>query len=145
MKKVAIYIGTLVVSSAIAFFGGHLGQRIVADRLEEELAETRASAAATEERLRSESELTRLHSQLGLLMLEVDAQNYGNARARSTRFFDAVQDVLPRVRDPSVKSALEAVASNRDDLTAELTAADRDASVRLERLYIEIAKALGIE
>ena len=145
MKKAAIYIGTLVISAAIAFFAGHLGQQIVADALEEELAATRARAAATEERLRSAGELARLHSQLGLLMLEVDAQNYGRARERSTHFFYAVQDLLPRIGDPSVKLALETVAGNRDDFTAELTAADRDASVRLRGLYVEVAKALDLE
>ena len=145
MKRIAIYIGTLVACSAIAFGAGHLGQRIIADSLEEELAATVVSAAATEARLRAESELARLHSQLGLLMLEVDAQNYGRARQRSTRFFDAIQELLPRVSDPSVRGALEIVSSSRDDFTAELAAADRDASVRLERLYVEVAKALGIE
>jgi hypothetical protein len=145
MKKAAIYVATLVISAAIAFFAGHLGQQIVADALAEELAATRAHAAATEERLRSEGELARLHSQLGLLMLEVDAQNYGRARERSTRFFDAVQDLLTRVGDPTVKHALETVAGNRDDFTAELAAADRDASVRLKGLYVEVAKALDLE
>lgn len=68
--------------------------------------------------------LCRLQDQLLSLLEETGNQNYGDAAGLSTKFFDNVSEDIPRATEPAVKSAMQSILAQRDQVTGELAKGD---------------------
>lgn len=68
--------------------------------------------------------LCRLQDQLMSLVEETGNKNYGDAATLSTKFFDNLNDEVSRAADPKVKSAMQSILAQRDQVTAELAKGD---------------------
>lgn len=88
----------------------------------------------------------RLGGLLGQLLAAEDAvsaQNYGQAQALSSTFFDAVRAEATRTAAGSFKGALEKVVGMRDPVTASLTRGDPQALTLLRDAETLVRDALG--
>lgn len=138
MKKVLIVLLALVVS----FLAGYVPQYFELQEMEQQCteAEERYQELLADER--EQNRVLQLHSELGMLLLEAQQSNFGNARERSTKLFNAVRDAVPATSDPKLKGALTNIMQQRDEITSGLTAASPEAVARIRGLYHELAVAL---
>lgn len=97
-------------------------------------------------RLELELGLARLQGQLGMISYEANRNNFANAAAHSTNFFNALKKVLP---DPLLsqeakrKSDLEAILARRDEITADLARADPAVKDELADMYVQLSGAVA--
>ena len=122
MKRILIIAAAIV----IAFLAGYAPLQWKNYQSEQRLAET-------QDRLRA----ARLEGQLGLLLIEVEQNNFGIARERSTKFFDEVRAALSESKDETARRRLEGILKRRDEVTADLTALKPSAADSLRKLYVE--------
>ena len=73
----------------------------------------------------------------------VSAQNYGQAQALSSPFFDAVRAEATRTAAGAFKDALERIVPMRDPVTASLTRGDPQALTLLREAETLVRNALG--
>ena len=73
----------------------------------------------------------------------VAALNYGQAQQLSSKFFDSVGAEAARTPAGTLKSTLEAVLQNRDQVTSALARGDQQALEPLRRSQIQLRMALG--
>lgn len=123
MKRVLIVWGLLVA----AFAGGYLPQYLKNRGLESSLAEAR-------QQLR----VAALDRELGMILVEVEQINFGNAKDRSTRFFDEARNMASEERDPALQQRLTAILKQRDEITSDLTAANPETAAKLRKMYKEL-------
>lgn len=124
-------IAALLVGGAIGFIPTYL-----------QLSDARAQAVATETRLTMELEesrrhlaLSSIHSQLGVLLLEVRASNFEAARKTSTSLYNSIDDTLAIVEADDDQRRLRTLAATRDEVTAALALNDATVVGVLERLF----------
>jgi len=87
----------------------------------------RGNLQADEARLATDQQtisLSRLQQQLLSLVDDTANKNYGDAAALSTKFFNSLSAAAPNAAEPPVKSALQAILAQRDQVTAELAKGD---------------------
>lgn len=82
--------------------------------------------------------LATLQNELGMILVEVEQNNFGSAKERSTRFFDDLRQILASTQDESVKLRLGAVLNRRDEVTSDLTMLNPETAAKLRGLYIEL-------
>jgi len=88
----------------------------------------------------------RLGDLLGQLLAAEDAvsaQNYGQAQALSSTFFDTVRTETTRTAAGPFKDALQKVIPLRDPVTASLTRGDPQALTLLQDAETQVRNALG--
>jgi len=107
--------------------------------LEGQLTSLRAELAEAQARVR----LGGLLGQLLAAEDAVSAQNYGEAQALSSKFFDAVRTEATRTAAGSFKDGLENVIRMRDPVTASLTRGDPQALTLLREAESLVRNALG--
>jgi hypothetical protein len=73
----------------------------------------------------------------------VAALNYGQAQQLSSRFFDGVGAEAARTPAGALRTALEAVLQNRDQVTSALARGDQAVMEPLRRSQIRLREALG--
>ncbi len=124
-------IAALLVGGAIGFIPTYL-----------QLSDARAQAVATETRLTMELDesrrhlaLSSIHSQLGVLLLEVRASNFEAARKTSTSLYNSIDDTLAIVEADDDQRRLRTLAATRDEVTAALALNDATVVGILERLF----------
>jgi hypothetical protein len=133
------FVILVIVLAGLAYLGGYwpehqrrlaLGGQV--GSLQVELAEAQARV--------------RLGGLLGQLLAAEDAvsaQNYGQAQALSSKFFDAVRSEATRTAAGSLRDALEKVGGMRDPVTASLTRGDPQALTLLRDAETLVRNALG--
>lgn len=121
----------LLVGGAIGFIPTYL-----------QLRDARAQAVATETRLMMELEesrrhlaLSSIHSQLGVLLLEVRESNFEAARKTSTSLYNSIDDTLAIVEADDDQRRLRTLGATRDEVTAALALKDATVVGVLERLF----------
>ena len=134
------YFAAMVVFLAgLAFLAGYWPERQRRQALEGQLTSLRADLAEAQARVR----LGGLLGQILAAEDAVSAQNYGEAQALSSKFFDAVRTESTRTAAGSFKDGLENVIRMRDPVTASLTRGDPQALTLLRDAETLVRNALG--
>lgn len=138
--RVKRYFATLViVLAAFAYLAGYWPEHRRRQALEGQVTSLNVELAGAQARVR-------LGGLLGQLLAAEDAvtvQNYGQAQALSSRFFDAVAAEAARTAGGSLKEALEKLVRMRDPVTASLTRGDPQALTQLRDAETLVRNALG--
>lgn len=115
-----------------------------------QLSDAQTKAAETEERLTTELAASRdrltlssIHSQLGVLFLQVRESDFEAARTTSTRLFNSIDEALETVEDADDQRRLRTVVETRDQVTAALALNDPLIADTLERLFALLSASLA--
>jgi len=134
------YFAALVIFLAgLAYLAGYWPERQRRQALEGQLTSLRAELAEAQAQVR----LGGLLGQLLAAEDAVSAQNYGDAQALSSKFFDAVRAEATRTAAGSFRDVLEKVARMRDPVTASLTRGDPQALTLLRDAETLVRSVLG--
>ena len=79
---------------------------------------------STIDALKLQVQMGELRDAASLMLIEISRQNYGLARDYSTQFYGKVNDAIDTVQGPELKKTLQELATTRDSLTANLSAAN---------------------
>lgn len=137
MKKLLVALVVLLVAGAFVYGRWPERQRRIALEGERQALQRQLDEAQARVRLCS------LLGQLQSLMQAVSAQNYGQARELSSRFFDDARAEADRTPEPAFARALEAALGRRDAVTAALARADPEAIEPLRQVEAHLEEALG--
>lgn len=105
---------------ALSFGGGFWWEHGKMEAVQDKLNTATVQLTASESAVR----LCRLQDQLLTLVQVTGAKNYGDAATLSTKFFNALGDEVARATQPKIKSAMQSILAQRDQLTAELAKGD---------------------
>jgi hypothetical protein len=122
-NKVLIAAAVLIA----AFLVGFIPQYVKANRLDNELQQSRQSLAGAD-----------LRDLAGLAYLQASQKNYGLAADTVSRFFNRVREVA------AGRKAIEDLASARDKITAELAKGDPAAIGDLQELFLKTRQATAV-
>jgi len=81
--------------------------------------------------------VARLQNHLGLLLIDVEQNNFGRAKESSTRFFDQVREALFTANSEPARSKLELALKRRDQITADLSVMKPGLADSLRQFYLE--------
>jgi hypothetical protein len=118
--KTKLIAGLLILLAA--FLIGFVPQYMGKVRLRDELLTSRLDLRMAE-----------LRDLCGMMLLEVQGQNYGLAREFSTQYFEKVRQVAEDVPDP-LGQPLRELLTSRDSLNALLAQADPASSSHIQML-----------
>lgn len=131
MKPFVLVVGALLIGA----LAGYLPQYL-------ELRDVRAQAEANEQQLTMERDLAReqlalsnLHSQLGVLLMQVRAADFTTARETSTKVFDGVAAAIESVGNADDERRLRTIGESRDQVTAALALNDPTIEETIWRLF----------
>jgi hypothetical protein len=123
---------TIVAAIALlaVFLIGFVPSYVKANRLEDELRQSRQESAGAE-----------LRDLIGLAYVQANQKNYGLATETSSRFFNRAREVANQAPDASRRKALEDLLSPRDRITAELAKGDAAVVGDLQQLFVQTRQA----
>ena len=131
MNPFAFVVGALLIGALAGYVPQYL-----------ELRDVRAQAEASEQQLTMERDLAReqlaisnLHSQLGVLLMQVRAADFTTARETSTKVFDGVAAAIESVGNADDERRLRTIAESRDQVTAALALNDPAIEETIWRLF----------
>ncbi|MEX2264293.1 MAG: hypothetical protein WD696_20230 [Bryobacteraceae bacterium] len=90
------------------------------------------------ERTRTQLEISSLHSQLGMILIEIERNNFGNARERSTVFFNQLQSAAQQAQDEAIRRRLEEALQRRDEITSDLASLRPETADKIREMYISL-------
>jgi hypothetical protein len=135
MKRVLVMLSLMVVS----FLAGYIPQ-MTTNRT---LTQTHARNAVDYERNLSDLEeqlaVSALQGQLGLVLLELGQDNFGQARALATPFFDGAAELAFTHRDAEAVDVFRRIGNQRDGITIGLASPTPETRQRLDDLYLELS------
>lgn len=137
MKRYFVIL--VIVLAGLAYLVGYWPEHQGRKALEGQVASLQVELAEAQARVR----LGGLLGQLLAAEDAVSAQNYGQAQALSSKFFDAVRAEATRAAASSFKVPLERVAQMRDSVTASLTRGEPQALTQLQDAETVVRDALG--
>jgi hypothetical protein len=137
VKKLLGFLVVLLVAGAFLYGRWPERQRRLALEGEKQALQRQLDQAQAHVRLCA------LLGQLQSLMRAVSAQNYGQARDLSSRFFDDARSEATRTPEPAFRQSLEDALGLRDAVTAALARADPEAIEPLRRVEARLEGALG--
>jgi hypothetical protein len=129
----------VIVLAGLAYLVGYWPEHWRRQALEGQVSGLQVQLADAQARVR----LGGLLGQLLAAEDAVSAQNYGQAQALSSRFFDAVHAEAAQTAAGSFKDTLEKVGRMRDPVTASLTRGDPQALTLLRDAETLVRNALG--
>jgi hypothetical protein len=107
------------------------------------LTQTQAQNAADYERnlsdLKEQLTVSALQGQLGLVLLELGQDNFGQARALATPFFDGAAALAFTHRDAEAVDVFRRIGDQRDGITLGLASPIPEIRQRLDDLYLELS------
>jgi len=133
------FAALLIVLVGLAYLVGYWPEHQRRQALKEQVTSLQVQLAEAQARVR----LGGLLGQLLAAEDAVSAQNYGQAQALSSQFFDAVQAEATRTAAGTFKDALEKIVPMRDPVTASLTRGDPQALTFLQDAETLLRNALG--
>jgi len=133
------FTALVIVLAGLAYLVGYWPEHQRRQALEGECTSLRVQLAEAQARVR----LGGLLGQLLAAEDAVSAQNYGQAQALLSKFFDAVRAEATRTAAGSFNDALEKVDRMRDPVTASLTRGDPQALTLLRDAETLLRNALG--
>jgi hypothetical protein len=133
------FAALVIVLAGLAYLVGYWPEHHRRKALEGQVTNLRAELAEARARVR----LGGLLGQLLAAEDAVSAQNYGQAQALSSTFFDAVRAEAGRSAAGSTNDALAKIVPMRDPVTASLTRGDPQALTLLQDAETLVRNALG--
>lgn len=82
-------------------------------------------------------DVTSLRNDLAMILVDVEENNFGVARDRSTRFFDNLRQAISNLEDDQLRQQLSSVLGRRDEITSDLTSVNPDSPAKIRRLFAE--------
>jgi hypothetical protein len=134
-----------VVVVAASYVGGYATRYVETRGLREELNDVERTSKSQVSQLQQQLQVSRLHGELGLLILEVEQSNFGKARQFSTRFFEDLLAVLRETREEASRPSLEAIRQRRDEITADLAQSNPEVGKKLRQIYGELVVSSGLK
>ncbi|MGH9715568.1 MAG: hypothetical protein ACRD4R_02390 [Candidatus Acidiferrales bacterium] len=110
----------VIILMALSFGGGFLWEYERTAGVREQLNLATAQLATAE----NTAKLCRLQQQLLSLVDDTANKNYGEAAALSTKFFNDLNSESSSATQPQVRSTIQSILSQRDEVTADLAKAD---------------------
>lgn len=141
MKKFLAVLIALIV----AFGLGYIPQYMKVQQITAEFDQSRVQLEERIAEIDGRNSVLTLHGQLGMLLLEIENQNYGSARERSTLWFDRLRDVISNSPDEVTANALNPIMGQRDQMTALLTEAKPEALAMARDMYRSVAAVAGVK
>ena len=129
----------VIVLAGLAYLVGYWPEHQRRQALEGQIASLQVQLAEAQARVR----LGGLLGQLLAAEDAVSAQNYGQAQALSSEFFDAVRAEATRTAGGSSEDAFEALLGMRDPVTASLTRGDPQSLTLLRGAETLVRNTLG--
>jgi type II secretory pathway pseudopilin PulG len=126
----------IVILLLAAFLGGFIPMYLKNQELAEQVKAAQSNLEAAQDQLRS----ALLQNALGLMLVEVEQNNFGLAQERSTRFFDDLRQAMATVRDDKTRARWASFLKRRDEITADLTALNPETPAKLRTLYLEFSQ-----
>ena len=114
------------VALVAVFLVGFVPQYIKANRLENELRQSRQENAGAQ-----------LRDLIGLAYVQANQKNFGLGAETTSRFFNRVRELANQTPDASSRKALEDLLELRDRITAELAKGDAAAIGDLHELFVK--------
>lgn len=118
------WVGAGVVVVLIAFLAGFVPQWLIAGELRHEKARVEARVDGYE-----------TLAILGMAGYEANRNNFASAAESATRFFDRLQRVAGATSDVDARQKLKELETRRDEITANLAAADPAVKQKLADMY----------
>ena len=126
-----------VMGAAVAliavFLVGFIPPYVKANRLENELRQSRQDGAGAE-----------LRDLIALAYVQANQKNYGLAAETSSQFFNRAREVTSQTQDVSRRKALEDLLASRDKVTAQLAKGDAAATGDLLELFNKTRQATRV-
>jgi hypothetical protein len=123
VKKIVIAAGALIA----AFLIGYVPSCMSARNAEE-------GKARLERRLK----LTDLRGRIGMASYEANRNNYANAAAFSSEFFNLLAETVNASTDDALRQRLQPLLARRDEITTNLAQADPSVKDKLAQMYAEV-------
>ncbi|HET9531632.1 MAG TPA: hypothetical protein VFQ92_14845 [Blastocatellia bacterium] len=123
VKKIVIAAGALIA----AFLIGYVPSCVSARNAEEEKA-----------RLERRLKLADLRGRIGMASYEANRNNYANAAAFSSEFFNLLAETINTSTDDALKQTLQPLLARRDEITTNLAQADPSVKDKLAQMYAEV-------
>ncbi len=118
---------------AAAYLAGFVPSYLENRRLTAKVGDLQARLAQVSGQL----QISTLRNQLGMILIEVEQNNFGTAREKSSHFFDGLRQVMPDQTDPQVRERLEAMLARRDEMTSDLTSLNSESPAKIRKLFVE--------
>ena len=141
LKQVLIWAVVVAASYAAGYATRYLETR----GLRDELNNLQRSSQTQLGQLQRQLQVSRLHGEVGLLVLEVEQSNFGKARESSTRFFEDLVVVLREIPDEASRRSLEAIRQRRDEITADLAVSNAEVGKKLRQMYRDLTAISGLK
>jgi hypothetical protein len=127
MKNKIVWAAVALIA---VFLVGFIPSYVKANRLENELRQSRQDEAGSE-----------LRDLIALAYVQTNQKNYGLALDTSGRFFNRVREVASQTPDASRRKALEDLMTLRDKVTAQLAKGDPAVTGDLLELFNKTRQA----
>jgi len=138
-KTIWMIAGALIIAAfLIGFVPGRLTTHSLNNQLQQKeqvLAEQASDFQEQQALSRAKLRLAELNNQLGMLMIMTQEKNFGEARERSTQFFDGLRQYTQDAQDQNLREKLTVILNRRDEITTDLALANAGVSNKLRALY----------
>lgn len=134
-----LFASLVILLAGLAYLVGYWPEHQRRQALEAQIAGLQLELAESQARVR----LGGLLGQLLAAEDAVSAQNYGQAQARASKFFDAAGAEATRIAAGSFRDALEKVVRMRDPVTESLARGDPQALTLLRDAETLMRSTLG--
>ncbi len=125
----------------VAFLSGFIPQYLKSREATAQALQAQTQLAAAQAQLR----LATLQNNLGMILVEVEQNNFQTAKERSTRFFDELRQTIALTRDDGQKQRLTTLLNHRDEVTSDLTTLNAETAVKLRSLYLNFSPGATVE
>jgi hypothetical protein len=139
MKQVLTMLALLAIACVATYVPMHWRNRNLQRQADLTRAQLMQQLSDVEDSLR----VAKLQNQLGLLLIDVEQNNFGRAKEASTRFFDQVREALFAAKSEPARSKLEAALKRRDQITADLSVMRPGLADTLRQFYQELSGKAG--
>jgi RecA/RadA recombinase len=120
----------VAIALVIVFLAGFVPEYVKANRLENELRQSRQEGAGAV-----------LRDLVGLAYVQANQKNFGLAAQTSSRFFSRAREMANQAQDATGRKALEDLLALRDKVTAELAKGDAAVMGDLQELFVKTRQA----
>jgi len=134
MKKIGIKLIVLGAVFLAGYIPMYLKNRAQRQSSEQALLACEARITDSQDQLR----VSRLVGTLGLVLVEVEQNNFGKAKELSTRFFDDLRQAEASARSKETRERLRLMLNRRDEITSDLTALSAAVASKIRSLYVEL-------
>lgn len=114
------FVFIVIVLMALSFGGGFWWEHNRTNSVRGKLQADEAQLATDQQTI----SLCQLQQQLFSLVDDTANKNYGDAATLSTKFFNSLSADVPNATEPQVKSVLQSILAQRDQVTADLAKGD---------------------